>query len=319
MRHKILAGSMIIFALGISGCSFSGGPDIGYQGSSPVLELSSFTQDTFAGSLCVVPVSEAKNKDSQFSASSTLIFDVTSQEILHADNIYKKLYPASVTKIMTAYVALKYGNLDDTVTFSYDAAHITEWGAKLCGFKEGDQVNLGELLHAFLLFSGNDAGIAIAEHISGSVKEFAGLMNEEAQKLGATGSHFVNPHGLHDDKHYTTTYDVYLIFNELIKNPAFVEIINAKSCTVKYKDKDKKSHTVTYENTNRYINGKMDAPKGVTVIGGKTGTTNKAGSCLVLYSQGKNEHDYISVVFHADTGDSLFAQMSSLLEMIPKN
>lgn len=321
MKRRLIAGCLAVSLFAFSGCSMmSGGPDIGYRNGAPVFELSGFERDTFAKDLCVVPADyKTENKNKKLNASSTLIFDVTDQEILYADNVYKKLYPASVTKIMTAFTAFKYGDLNDTVTFSYEASHITEWGAKLCGFKEGDKVNLKQLLWAFLLFSGNDAGIAIAEHISGSVEEFAKLMNEEAKKLGALGSNFVNPHGLHDDKHYTTTYDVYLIFNELIKNETFVEMISAKECTVKYKDKENKSQTVTYESTNRYLTGKTDAPKGVTVIGGKTGTTSKAGSCLVLYSQGENGHDYISVVFHAESGDSLFQQMSELLEMIPEN
>ncbi|MEG2441092.1 MAG: D-alanyl-D-alanine carboxypeptidase, partial [Acetivibrio sp.] len=233
------------------------------------------------------------------------------------DHVYKRLYPASITKIMTAYVAFKYADLHDTVTFSYDASHITEWGASLCGFAEGDQVNMQDLLTAFLVCSGNDAGIAIAEHISGSVDEFAKLMNKEAKALGATQSHFVNPHGLHDEKHYTTPYDIYLIFNALIKNENFINIIHTKDIEVTYSSKSGEIKSKTFTSTNRYLCGKEVPPEGVTVIGGKTGTTFKAGSCLVLYSKGSNEHDYISIVFKAENGDRLFYQMTELLKLIP--
>lgn len=316
-RNKIFAFFMVCcITVNLSACQKKA--DIVYEDTFPLQGLTSVSTDTFASDLCVVPLNHKEKKNGNFEAASTLIFDAASQEVLRADNVYKKLYPASVTKIMTAYVILKYANLEDTVTFSYDASHIMEWGAKLCGFQKGDQINLHDLLAAFLVYSGNDAGIALAEHVSGSVEEFAKLMNQEAKALGATNSHFVNPHGLHDDDHYTTTYDIYLIFNALIQDERFVDLIHKKQVKVKYTTADKKKATKTFLNTNRYINGKLDPPDGVTVIGGKTGTTFKAGSCLVLYSQDKKKHDYISIVFKAQSSDTLFNQMSELLEMIDK-
>lgn len=304
----LLAGSLFL-----TGCfqkKQSELPIYGVIGGSSLTAAIPFTKD-----LCVVP----KNRDVDYingmDAASSLIFDITDKKVLYADNIYQKLYPASVTKIMTALVALKYGNLTDTVTVSYRASHISEWGAKKCGFQEGDKIVLEDLLCAFLIYSGNDAGIAIAEHIAGSEKKFAALMNEEAKRIGATGSHFVNPHGLHDSKHYTTTYDVYLIFNECIKDDTFLSIIQSPSCRISYEDKDGVTHTVSYESTNRYLIGKEAVPDGVTVIGGKTGTTGKAGACLVLLSKNKSGHSFISVIFKSETGDTLFSQMSQLLQM----
>lgn len=108
-------------------------------------------------------------------------------------------------------------------------------GAKLCGFAEGDKITLKKLLYSFLICSGNDAGIAIAEHISGSVEKFAELMNKEAKSLGCSGSNFVNPHGLHDDNHYTTPYDLYLVFHELLNYDVFMDIINQSSYKAEFK------------------------------------------------------------------------------------
>lgn len=303
----------------LNGCRGNNPADIDYSNENTAFGYTAETETLFSEDLCVPTAEELKGNDSTITAKSSLIFDVTKQSILYADNIYQKLYPASITKIMTAYVALKYGNLDDTVTVGYNASHITEWGAKLCGFNEGDTIKLRDLLHAFLVYSGNDAGVAIAEHISGSVEDFADLMNQEANALGATHSHFVNPHGLHDDDHYTTAYDIYLIFNELIKNQEFTDIIHSKDVTVTYTLADGTKTTKTFANTNRYLTGKEEAPDGVTVIGGKTGTTSKAGSCLVLYSEDETGDDYISIVFKAENGDSLFYQMSELLQMIPES
>ena len=146
-----------------------------------------------------------------------------------------------------------------------------------------------DLLYSFLVFSGNDAGVAIAEHVGGSVEKFVDMMNDEVKDLGAIDSHFVNPHGLHDDKHYTTVYDLYLVFHELLQYDTFMDIINQPNYKAKYTDKDGKKHTKYFKTTDRYLIGTATAPKGVKVIGGKTGTTQKAGSCLILYSKDKKK------------------------------
>lgn len=271
----------------------------------------------FAADLSVIPLGEDKGADKKLTAESVLLVDSTDNEVVYADNIYQKMYPASITKIVTALVALKNSDLEDIVTISHNAANIKEPGAKLCGFKEGCTITMRELLTAFLVYSGNDAGVAIAEHIAGSVDKFAEMMNEEAKEIGATHSHFVNPHGLHDDNHYTTAYDIYLFFHELVKNyGSFVDIISQGIVKIEYKGPDGSYASRTFSSTDRYLVGTQTAPEGVTVIGGKTGTTGLAGSCLVLYSEGENTHKYISVILKAATGDALFSQMNDLLSKI---
>ena len=153
-----------------------------------------------------------------------------------------------------------------------------------------------DLLYGLMLRSGNDAAIAIAEHMSGSVEAFAELMNQEALNLGATQSHFVNPNGLPDENHYTSVYDMYLLFNEAIKNEAFVQLISTKSYDTAYTDAEGNPVEHTWENTNQYLAGNQTAPEGFTVVGGKTGTTGDAGYCLVLYSYNAKGEPIISIV-----------------------
>ena len=268
-----------------------------------------------SANICVVPKKKQSQKDSFMTAGASLIFDNTHNKMLYADNIYTKMYPASTTKIVTALVALKYGNLNDEVTISYNATHINEYGAKLCGFAEGDKITLKKLLYSFLICSGNDAGIAIAEHIAGSVDKFAAMMNKEVTALGCSGSNFVNPHGLHDDNHYTTPYDLYLVFHELLKYDVFMDIINHSSYKAEFNGADGNKKTLWFTSTDKYLLGSAKAPEGVTVIGGKTGTTSMAGSNLILYSKNSNGNSYISVVMHASDSFSLYSQMSHLLEL----
>ena len=143
-------------------------------------------------------------------------------------------------------------------------------------------------------------------------------MNSEAKALGATGSHFVNPHGLHNENHYTTAYDLYLIFNEAIKYDSFNEIIHMTSYQTAYYDKDGKAKELTVNNTNRFLRGDFQAPENITVIGGKTGTTNAAGHCLILLSRDTSGAPYISVILNSSASDVLYPEMVQLLEQINK-
>lgn len=242
------------------------------------------------------------------------LYRLSDNKVIKESGTLDKIYPASTTKLLTALVALKYCNLSESVTFSYNASHIGISGAVLCGFKEGDTVMLGDLLSALLIYSGNDAGVAIAEHVAGSVEAFCDLMNEEARKIGAVDTHFVNPHGLHNKEHYTTAYDVYLILNELIRYNAFLSIVSMSSCDVNYIDAQGYAKTKTFQSTNLYFEGSFKAPDEIEIIGGKTGTTNAAGCCLVLYFKDKDGVSYIAEVFHAPSYEVLYGKMTELMK-----
>ncbi len=277
-----------------------------------------YEQDFLSEELCVIPKKKATNTtDAAITAGAALLINDTKNKLILSKNIYDRKYPASITKIVTALIVLQENQLMDSVTVSKEAASITEPGATLCGLHEGDQISMENLLLCLLIYSGNDAAVAIAEHISGSVEAFAERMNEEMASLGASGSHFVNPHGLQDEEHYTTAYDLYLVFHQLLKYDTFREIISCPKYKVVWKDADGKKRKLKMSNTNRYLSGQETAPKGIQVIGGKTGTTIDAGSCLILYSQDKiKQDDYISIILKTDSSYSLYKQMTYLLEHI---
>lgn len=320
-KMKTLVLCMAVFAILVTGCGSNGTSPLNYRPgmqSTTADSGGSYEQEYLSKDICVIPQNgqSKADSDSVMTAGASMIVNDSTQKMLFSRKIYKKMYPASITKIVTALVTLKYGNLEDTVTFSKNAANITEPGARLCGFQEGDKILLKDLLYSFLVYSGNDAGVAIAEHIGGSVEGFADMMNQEVQDLGASGSHFVNPHGLHDDNHYTTVYDLYLVFHELLQYDTFMDAIHKSSYVTSYTDKNGKKQKKTFTSTDRYLIGTATPPKGITVVGGKTGTTQKAGSCLILYSKDTKGDGYISVVLHAEGGESLYLQMNKLLEYI---
>lgn len=270
----------------------------------------------FAEDLVTVTKQDNSGEDPKLSSGASILINITDKELLYANNVYDRLYPASLTKLMTALIVLKYGELTDDVTISYDASHITEGGAKLCGFAEGDIISMDSLLRCLLIYSGNDAAVAIADHIGGNVDAFVTLMNKEAKEIGAVHTNYVNPNGLHDDNQYTTAYDIYLIFNELLQYDTFRSIISTSSYTTAYKDKDGKDKEKILEATNRYLSGEAQIPEGIEIIGGKTGTTSKAGNCLVLLSKDSKKKEYISVILKADGSDTLYSQMSYLLTLM---
>lgn len=321
MKKKLI-GTVLTCVL-LTGCGSSYNSLLPYEANSNMAQnndgkyMSADVSEFFANDLTIITDEYNHMSDNAINATAALIVNSTKNEVIFANNVYEKLYPASITKIMTALVVLKNADLEDTVTISYNASHIKESGAKLVGFKEGDQVELGTLLELLLLYSGNDAGIAIAEHVGGSEEGFAKMMNDTAKSLGAVHTNFVNAHGLHDDNHYTTAYDLYLIFNELIEFDKFLSIINLTKVTATYLDASNRYIEKEITTTNRYLKGTEDVPSGVTVVGGKTGTTEKAGNCLILYSKDDNNDSYISIILQADNGNSLFSQMTRLLEMIP--
>ncbi len=281
------------------------------------LEQERGTAIPFASELCVVNSNTGSSDVDMSNAEGAGLFDINGRNTIYAKNAHEKLYPASLTKVMTTLVALKHSSGDLMLTATANVRNL-EAGAQVCGIKEGDQMTLDQALHLLLINSANDAAVMIAEGVAGSVEAFADMMNQEALALGATNTHFVNPHGLPDEDHYTTVYDMYLIMNAAINYSAFTEIIQMDSYTTVYTDKNGASREVSVSSTNRYMQGTAEIPGGITIIGGKTGTTNAAGHCLILLSRDAASNPYISVIMRADGGDFLYSQMTDLLEEINK-
>ncbi len=272
------------------------------------------TADSFAEDLCVAPTDV--NVDSlSLESSSAGIFDQAGLSVPYAKQIHERRYPASLTKIMTCLVALKYGNLDDLVTIGQECYNVDE-GSSVCGIIPGDQVTLGELLYGLMLNSGNDAAMSIAVHVGGSVDAFVDLMNQEAARIGATQTHFMNPHGLQDEDHYTTVYDIYLMFQEALKYDEFQDIITHHNYYITIPNIDGTSRDITWETTNYYFLGMASGPKDVQINGGKTGTTDEAGSCLCLYSKNKYGNPFITIIMGASDKETLYSEMNELLSKI---
>lgn len=268
----------------------------------------------FAENLCVI-TGETQDDDVSVSAGAGALFDVTDANVLYSKNATERMYPASITKVMTALIAIEEGNLSDIVTVTGDAV-ITEPGASLCGIKPGDQITMEQLLYGLMMPSGNDAANAIAVHMAGSMDAFVDRMNERAKELGATQTHFMNPSGLSNDDHYTTAYDLYLIFNEALKLPLFREIIHTQSYTAQYTDASGAPVSQTWNVGNWYQKGDTETPAGLTVLGGKTGTTKAAGYCLIMAVDDSSGGEYISVVLKSDSRPALYENMTNIITKI---
>ena len=201
-------------------------------------------------------------------ARSAVVMEARTGRVLYERNMDNRQFPASTTKIMTLIIALEKGNLDDVVKVGHHAAG-TE-GSTLW-LEEGDEITLRELLYGMMLHSGNDATVAIAEHIAGSVDAFARLMTDKAHAIGAKDTNFVNANGLPDDAHYTTAHDLALIASYGYTLPEFEEIVSTKEITFPWVKDD--THRLRNENQMLWL---YEGGNGV-----KTGYTDAAGRCLV--------------------------------------
>lgn len=319
--NKYVAFLLTVVLIGVSGCGKeSAEPVSAYDVYTTAEDMSlSVTSQTasntyFASGLCISEdiALGTDLTDSQV-AEGAGAFNLATGEVVYAKNLYEKLYPASTTKILTAYIAFKYcEDLDAFVTISENAVNQAS-DSSVCNLKAGDVVRLRDLLYGLMLRSGNDAAVAIAEYIAGDTASFAELMNSEALAIGATHSHFVNPNGLPDENHYTTIYDMYLIFNKALENQTFIDLISTKSYDVVYTNAEGDAVERTWENTNQYLSGSVKTPEGFTIVGGKTGTTGEAGYCLVLYSYNPSGQPIISIVFKADGKSNLYLLMNEML------
>ena len=249
-------------------------------------------------------------------AAAGMLVDINANKVLFAQNAFELRAPASLTKIMTAYIALKYCSMDEIVVISTEAVNIPDPTATKLGVSAGDKMTMDQALNLCLIPSSNDIAIAIACHISGTEEEFTKLMNKEAAALGATSTTFTDSCGLGSETHLTTAYDLYLIFNEALKDQRLMDIIQKKEYQTTYKDRNDKDVSVTVRSTNLYFRGDVEMPDSITVMGGKTGTTTEAGSCLMLLAKDKVSNPYIALILGADNRDLLYKQMTDLLIQI---
>ena len=202
-------------------------------------------------------------------AKSAVLIEQSTGKILYEKNAYQKLPMASTTKIMTAICAIENGNLDEMVEVDKSAVGV-EGSSMYLGY--GEKLTLRNLIYGLMLSSGNDAAVAVAMHISGSIEDFAALMNETAKKIGVENTSFENPNGLDSENHYTTAYDLALITRYALENEEFAKIVGTYETTIPW---DGKEYDRTLKNHNKLLKT-YDGATGV-----KTGFTKKSGRCLV--------------------------------------
>ena len=284
-----------------------------------------------------IPAEETQNIYSE----SAILLDQETGKILYEKNIYDRKYPASTTKILTAIIALEKCDLDEVATASTQAVETVKAGYTHANIKAGESFTIGQLLDVMMIVSANEAASIIAEHISGSVSEFAKLMNEKAKEIGCLDSNFVNANGIHDDNHYSTAYDMAIIARYCMQNEKYRELISKKECSLpesdiykaalieeaeqeNEKNKNKKKYKPinieelsferNFKNTNSLL--KEDSIYYYPYcIGGKTGFTTPAKNCLIS-SSNKDGFELVSVILHAEsTEDGLSARYTDTIKL----
>lgn len=227
------------------------------------------------------PSSEAASAAPEYhaNAKAALLIDLNTGRTIFEQNADEQVYPASLTKIMTCLLALENGNLSDTVTITENAYADLVSGSSTADLQVGEQLRLEDLLYCMMVESGNEAANAVAEHIGGTIEDFVKMMNERAYELGCTHTHFMNPHGLHNESHYTTARDLSLIVQAALKSENFRTITNTAEYTLPATNLSdervlKTTNMLIFQNSgNRYYYPKA--------IGIKTGYTTPAGRCVI--------------------------------------
>lgn len=225
-------------------------------------------------------------------AEAAICMDADTGAIIFAKNAYEKMYPASITKVMTALVVLDHCQLDEKVEFSYDAVYNVDAGSSNAEIDHGDVLTVEDCLYALLLKSANEAANALAEHVAGSREAFAEMMNEKARSLGCTDTNFTNPSGLHDENHYTTAYDMALIGIAAMENQEFMQIDSQLSYTLAPTIRVPEGKTVYMEHQMLKENTQYTDER---AIAGKTGYTSDSGNTLITMAE-QNDRHLVAVV-----------------------
>lgn len=272
MRKKILCVALLLLALGIS-------------------------------------ASGAENKTVEIGSGAAVLMDASSGQVLYDKNMRAREYPASITKILTAVLALEKGKPDDKITLSAEAVYGVPAGSSNIALQPGEELTLEQALYAMLLMSANDAANGIAEYAGGSLEGFAELMNERAAQLGADGSHFVNANGLPDDGHYTTAYDMAVFMRRALELPDFVRISGTVTYTMPPTNLQPEARN--FANQHKMMKNTSYAYEGV--FAGKTGYTSQAGHTLVTAAK-RDGRTLICVVLAGSDAGMPYEDTKTLLD-----
>ena len=244
-------------------------------------------------------------------SKSLILVDATSGKILYSKNAFERMFPASTTKLMTAILTLEKCKLTDIATVSHNAVYSIPIGYTHANLVEGENLTIEQLLNVLLIPSANDAAIVLAEHIAGSVENFAVMMNDKAKELGCLDTHFVNPNGIHDENHYSTAYDLSLIGRYAMKFDDIMRIAKVAQYTLPKTNKYDKENRI-FNATNGLIN-KNDEFFYEYATGLKTGYTDKSGSCIVATAS-KDNINLLEVVLGGESTSSRYRDCIKLFD-----
>ena len=238
-------------------------------------------------------------------AKGAISVELSTGKVVYEKNAHEKMYPASTTKVMTALLVLENCNLDEKVKVSYEAIQDVPNGYSNANLQVGEEMSVKDMLYALMVPSANEAANALAEHVAGSVESFATMMNTRAEELGCETTHFVNPNGVHNENHYSSAYDLYLITREAMKNENFRKIVSTSKYTLPA-TKSYPENNRTYINTNKLIvynsSNRADNYYYKDAIGIKTGYTSQAGNCLISAAS-RDGLEFINVVLNCELTD----------------
>ncbi|MDD3919683.1 MAG: D-alanyl-D-alanine carboxypeptidase [Eubacteriales bacterium] len=260
-----------------------------------------------------VPAFAAFDPEARISTAHIVLLEADTGTVLFEKDADTRAYPASTTKIMTCILALENSNLDDEVTVGEEVWRGFGSQSSLMKLSEGEKVTMRDLIYGIMMVSGNDAAAAIAVHIGGSIDGFADMMNAKAQALGMTNTHFVNPHGKHDENHYTTARDMSKLAAYAMHNQQFREIVSHRYYDVPPTNKDSDGYHL--ENSNKLVHTKEDndSYEYRYAIGIKTGDTNAALRCLVAAAE-KDGVTLISVQLRDEDNNYRFSLAADLFD-----
>ena len=252
--------------------------------------------------ITIQPITHA-NTDPNILSPAAILMDAETGQVLYDKSAKERLYPASITKVLTAIIALeKNENLNEKVIIGKDVPYQIASNSSAIYLLPGEVVTLEQLMYALMVESANDAAVAIAEHTAGSVENFAKLMNDKAKELGATDSHFINPHGLHSEDHYTTAYDMALIMKEAIKNPVLRKLMTTSNYIIPETNEQQTRYLWT---KNRLYKSEGDEFYNDKVIASKTGFTTEAKNTLISAAE-NNGMSLIAVVLNGQSASTYY-------------
>lgn len=245
-------------------------------------------------------------------AKGAILVETSTGRILYEKNSTRQMYPASTTKIMTAILVIENCNLSDMVTVSETAISNIPSGYVTCDIQIGEEISVKDLLYALMVKSANDAAYVLAEHVAGTVDDFSAMMNAKAKEIGCKETNFVNPNGIHNQRHYSSAYDLYLMTQYGIKNETFRTLVSTTSYTLPATNKHLETDRY-FTTTNELINPDSKENFYSNAIGVKTGFTSQAGNCLVAEAS-RDGLNFIAVVLNAESSKSRYTDCKTLFD-----